>query len=116
MSSRRVILDCGSKTLAAERLSPRSQTFALVVAHSELQIERLFEERAILTAEEPTAIPLGDRVRIIPNYACATINLHSRMMITGSGEVSDVWPIDARGWATEAGSLRHPFSSTAPVR
>jgi D-serine deaminase-like pyridoxal phosphate-dependent protein len=113
---RRVILDCGSKALAAERLSPRSQTFGLVVGHPELRIERLFEEHAILTAEEPTGIRLGDRVRVIPNHSCATINLHSRMLITDSGDVSDVWPIDARGWNAEAGSLSHPASSAPPVR
>jgi D-serine deaminase-like pyridoxal phosphate-dependent protein len=113
---RRVILDCGSKALAAERLSPRTQTFGLVVGHPGLRIERLFEEHAILTAEEPTAIPLGERVRVIPNHSCATINLHSRMLITESGEVSDVWAIDARGWDTQAGSLRRTASSTASVR
>jgi D-serine deaminase-like pyridoxal phosphate-dependent protein len=102
---RRLILDCGSKALAAERLSPRSQTFGFVVDHPELAIERLFEEHAIVTAEEPIAVPLGTRLRVVPNHACATINLHSRMLVTEDGEVADVWSIDARGWVDDGAAV-----------
>jgi D-serine deaminase-like pyridoxal phosphate-dependent protein len=98
----RLILDCGSKALAAERLNPRSTTFGLIPGHPELALERVFEEHAIVTAQEPVNIPIGTRLRVIPNHSCATANLHSRMLITGEGEVVDVWTIDGRGWDTAA--------------
>lgn len=95
---RRVILDCGSKSLAAERLIPRTQTLGLVAGHPELAVERLFEEHAIVTAEEPTDLPLGARLRVIPNHACTTANLHAHMLVVEGEEVADVWSVDARGW------------------
>ena len=94
----RAILDCGSKALAAERLTPRSTTFGFVASHPELSVDRLYEEHAIVTAAEPTALAVGDRVRVVPNHACATTNLHERMHILEDGEVADVWNVDARGW------------------
>lgn len=99
---RQLILDCGSKALAAERPTPRLQTFGRVAGHPELAVERLFEEHAIVTAEEPTDIPLGARLRVIPNHSCATTNLHARMLVVEGGEVADVWSVDARGWDVSA--------------
>jgi D-serine deaminase-like pyridoxal phosphate-dependent protein len=94
----RLILDAGSKALAAETLSPRSRGFGLVVGHPELFVARLYEEHAIVTCEEPSAIPVGERLAIVPNHACACVNLHDRMLVVEDGEVADVWNIDARGW------------------
>ena len=113
---RRVILDCGSKALAAERLSPRSSTFGFVVNHPELRVERLFEEHAILTAEKPVEIALGTRLRVVPNHSCAATNLHSRLLVTDGDEVTDVWTVDARGWdaATENAQTAHsPFLASS---
>jgi D-serine deaminase-like pyridoxal phosphate-dependent protein len=95
---RRLILDCGSKALAAERLTMRSPGFGLVAGHPELIVERLFEEHAIITSPEPVEIPLGTRLRVIPNHSCATVNLHSRMLVLDGDDVADVWAVDARGW------------------
>jgi len=94
----RLILDCGSKALAAERLSPRSTTFGFVVDHPELTVERLFEEHAVVTSAEPTEIALGERLRVVPNHSCATTNLHTRMLVVEGGEIADAWAVDARGW------------------
>jgi D-serine deaminase-like pyridoxal phosphate-dependent protein len=95
---RRLILDCGSKALAAERLTVRSTTFGIVAGHPELEVQRLYEEHAIVTSAEPIEVPLGARLRVIPNHSCATANLHTRMLVVEAGEVADVWTIDARGW------------------
>jgi D-serine deaminase-like pyridoxal phosphate-dependent protein len=94
----RVILDCGSKALAAERLTPRTAGFGFVPGHPELTVERLFEEHAILVSETPCDLPLGARVRVIPNHSCATANLHERMLVLEDDEVVDIWTVDARGW------------------
>ena len=96
---RRLILDCGSKALAAERLSPRSQTYGFVIDHPELAVDRLFEEHAVVSSKEPTDLALGSQLRVVPNHSCATTNLHSRMLVLEDGEISDVWPVDARGWS-----------------
>ena len=97
---RRLILDAGSKALAAEMLNPRSPGFGFVVGHPELFVARLYEEHTIVTCEEPSAIPVGERLAIVPNHACACVNLHERMLVVENGEVADVWNIDARGWVS----------------
>jgi D-serine deaminase-like pyridoxal phosphate-dependent protein len=97
-TANRLILDSGSKALAAERLTPRTVGFGFVIGHEQLVVERLFEEHAILTSTEPIDIPIGARLRVVPNHSCATANLHERMLVVENGQVADVWSIDARGW------------------
>jgi D-serine deaminase-like pyridoxal phosphate-dependent protein len=101
---RRLILDCGSKALAAERLTPKTIAFGLVAGHPELVVERLYEEHAIVTSPEPTDIALGSRLRVVPNHSCATTNLHDRVHVIDDGEIVDVWSVDARGWEPEQGT------------
>lgn len=97
-SANRLILDAGSKALAAERLTPRTTGFGFVVGHDELVVERLYEEHAIVTSRAPIKIPIGSRLRIVPNHSCATANLHERMLVVEGAEVVDLWSVDARGW------------------
>jgi D-serine deaminase-like pyridoxal phosphate-dependent protein len=99
---RRLILDCGSKALAADHMSARSRGFGLVQGHPELVVDRLFEEHAILSSSETSEIPIGARLRVIPNHSCATANLHTNMLILEQDVVVDVWSVDARGWEIPA--------------
>jgi D-serine deaminase-like pyridoxal phosphate-dependent protein len=94
----RLILDCGSKALAAERLTTLSPGLGLVAGQDDLVVGRLFEEHAVVEAAEPSTIPVGGRLRVIPNHACASANLHERMLITEGQDVVDEWRIAARGW------------------
>jgi D-serine deaminase-like pyridoxal phosphate-dependent protein len=97
-SPNRLILDTGSKALAADVLSPRTPGFGIVLGHPEMLVARLYEEHAIVTSEEPIQIPIGERLRVVPNHACACVNLHERMLVLENGSVADLWSIDARGW------------------
>jgi D-serine deaminase-like pyridoxal phosphate-dependent protein len=99
-NAQRLILDCGSKALAADALPRSAPGFGLVAGHPELVVERLFEEHAIVTSTEPIDIRLGTRLRVIPNHSCPAVNLHSRLLVLEQGEVVDSWPVDARGWET----------------
>jgi len=101
----RLILDCGSKALAAERLTSRTTGLGLVAGHEGLTVDRLFEEHAIVEASEPSTVPIGARVRVIPNHSCASVNLHERILVTDGEEVVDDWRIAARGWARPANGL-----------
>ncbi len=94
----RLVLDAGSKALAAERLTAKTPGFGFVVGREELLVERLYEEHAVVVSPTPCDIPVGARLRIVPNHACAAANLHERMLIVEDGGISDVWPVDARGW------------------
>ncbi|HZQ03877.1 MAG TPA: alanine racemase [Gaiellaceae bacterium] len=97
----RVILDAGSKALAAERLTPRTAGFGVVRGRPELRVERLYEEQAIVVADGASDLRVGDRVRVVPNHACTAANLHDELLVVEDGDVVDVWRVDARGWQTE---------------
>ncbi len=103
-SATRLILDCGSKALAAEQLTARTAGFGFVIGHEEFVVERLYEEHAIVTSLASIDIPIGSRLRVVPNHSCATANLHERMLVIESDQVVDVWAIDARGWEQRRGS------------
>jgi D-serine deaminase-like pyridoxal phosphate-dependent protein len=107
----RLILDSGSKALAAERLSTLTPGFGKIEGHPGLRIERLYEEQAIVHADEPCEIPVGARVRVIPNHACAAANLHSQMFVLERDAIVDVWPVATREW-TEIEANRRPAWST----
>ena len=93
----RAILDSGAKTLAADG-SPGWPGFGYVVGHPDVRMDRLNEEHgvAILPEGEP-GLELGDRVEIIPNHVCTSVNLHDRMIVVRDGVVVDEWRVDARG-------------------
>ena len=95
----RLILDCGSKALAAERLTPLTPGFGAIDGHPELRIERLYEEQAIVHSDDPCELPVGARLRVVPNHACAAANLHSRMLVVEAGTVVDEWPVETREWS-----------------
>jgi D-serine deaminase-like pyridoxal phosphate-dependent protein len=94
----RLILDSGSKALAAERLTGLSTGFGVIEGHPELTVERLYEEQAIVRVDGPCALRVGDRVRVVPNHACAAANLHDRMLIVEGGAIVEEWPVAFRGW------------------
>ena len=102
----RVILDCGSKTLAidgARGFGPRDghgAVFTTLDAHEPddaLVIERLSEEHATMRAMQPTSLRIGDRVRVIPNHSCVVTNLMDELVLIDGDAVVDRLPVAARG-------------------
>ena len=105
----RIILDCGSKTLAADgargftsmpghgavfrelRFSPGQQP------DSDLIIERLSEEHAtVRVASGSTSLEPGDCVRVLPNHSCVVTNLMNEVWLVDRDTV-EALPIAARG-------------------
>lgn len=99
---RRIILDAGSKALAADRMTPLTPGFGLIAGHPGLAVAQLYEEHAIVRSPQPSDLAVGTRVRVVPNHACAAANLHRQVYVvdgaTGDGadgEIADVWPVGA---------------------
>lgn len=95
---RRLIADTGSKALSSDRLTSRTEGFGAVLGYPDLLVRQLYEEHAIITSPEPCEIPIGARIRIVPNHACTCLNLHDRIHVIEVDGIADVWRIDARGW------------------
>lgn len=88
----RIILDCGSKTLAGDYGTPAIQGFPPQVHCS------LSEEHSTWGYEEGLpAVQVGDKMRVLPAHCCATVNLHDEYYVIRGDEIVDIWPIAARG-------------------
>ncbi len=106
----RVILDCGSKSLAADgargfAAAPgHGDVYRALVASAEadpdphLIVERLSEEHAtVRVADGAAPLKPGDRVRVVPNHACVVSNLTDAAWLVEGPDVIEPLPIAARG-------------------
>jgi len=96
----RAILDAGSKALTsdppggAERLTG----YGMLLEHPQAEIYRLSEEHGHVDVSRCPAPPeIGDVVSILPNHACATVNLYDTVLVHRGPTRVEVWPVAARG-------------------
>lgn len=95
----RAILDGGSKAFGLDRGAHGKEMtsgFGLVLG-KEATLERLSEEHGIMTLDPTIDLDIGDRVRIIPNHACAVMNLFDRAYGLRDGKIVEEFKIAARG-------------------
>ena len=93
----RCIVDTGSKSLAMDP-SKSHPGHGYVVGHPDATIVKLSEEHGVVeipAGEQGFAI--GDRLEIIPNHICPTVNLMDELFLVRDGHVVDTWKIAARG-------------------
>jgi D-serine deaminase-like pyridoxal phosphate-dependent protein len=93
----RCVLDTGAKSLAMDP-SRSHKGHGYVVGHPDVVISKLSEEHGVceLPAGEE-GFNVGDRVEIIPNHICPTVNLMDEMLIARDGKIIDTWKVAARG-------------------
>jgi D-serine deaminase-like pyridoxal phosphate-dependent protein len=93
----RCVVDAGSKTLALD-MSKGNPGHGYILGHPNAVIERLSEEHGVVVLPpEDERIAIGDRVEIIPNHICPSVNLMDELVIVRDGEVIDTWRVAARG-------------------
>ncbi|GIE30718.1 hypothetical protein Ait01nite_037630 [Actinoplanes italicus] len=69
---------------------PRPRPDARIVA--------LSEHHATVEMPPDVALPrLGDPLRIVPNHACAVVNLADELIVVADGRQVDRWVVAARG-------------------
>jgi D-serine deaminase-like pyridoxal phosphate-dependent protein len=90
------VVDGGSKAFSFDT-SPLGG-YGLVPGQPELSLDRMNEEHGVLVWPEGAAGPrVGERLRIVPNHICATVNLHDRVFFHRGGLVERVLPVAGRG-------------------
>ncbi|HMH59315.1 MAG TPA: alanine racemase [Galbitalea sp.] len=91
----RIILDSGSKVLGADR-GAYSSGFGRLLDYPDARITALSEHHATVVGPD---LPLGSRVRVVPNHVCAAINLIDEYLVASADDRDRFgsWPIDARG-------------------
>jgi D-serine deaminase-like pyridoxal phosphate-dependent protein len=93
----RAILDTGSKALTSD-LAEGATGHGLLLEHPEAAVYKLNEEHGHVDVSHCADRPrIGDRVSIVPNHACATVNLYDEIVLHRGGEVVETLPIRARG-------------------
>ena len=91
----RAILDAGSKSLSSDRSA--ADGFGLVLEAPGSTLVRVDEEHGYLELADGDDVRLGQRVRIVPNHACAVSNLFAEFVLERGGEAAGRWAVDARG-------------------
>lgn len=94
------ILDSGSKTLSSDRncVDPDSG-FGKVVEYPQAKVTRLSEEHGEVVFPENYNGPrprVGDRLWVIPNHICVSVNLQNSFFLSEGGRLLEL-PVDARG-------------------
>jgi D-serine deaminase-like pyridoxal phosphate-dependent protein len=93
------IVDGGSKTFSSDRYQAEDGVgFGLVKEDHAAIIERLSEEHGILNvAHSERRHRVGDRLSIIPNHVCTTLNMHDEVYGMRGEQVETVWRVAGRG-------------------
>lgn len=92
----RLIFDAGSKTLSSD--AAPNGLYGTVKGLPQLEIWRLNEEHATVRIAGEGRLPeIGDKVEIIPNHACAVMNLHDSFTAVSKDEALGEFEIQARG-------------------
>ena len=95
----RAVIDGGSKTFSSDRYQAEDGNgFGLVKEDHAAQIERLSEEHGhVNITDSDRQYKVGDRLSVIPNHVCTTVNMHDEIYGVRREQVEAVWRVEARG-------------------
>lgn len=92
-----VTVDGGSKTFTNDALQADGHN-GFVLEYPDYHLDPKYEEHGILRSDGDATRPkVGDKLRIIPNHACGTTNLHDYVVTHRGGRVESFLSIAARG-------------------
>ena len=91
----RVVLDAGSKALAADR-APYSTGSGRLLDHPEARIVHLSEHHAVVDLAGAPLPRVGSQLDVVPNHCCAAVNLADDLWVE-ERDVLRPWPVAARG-------------------
>jgi D-serine deaminase-like pyridoxal phosphate-dependent protein len=87
-----VVLDCGAKLLGMDRPA-YVDGHGLLPAYPGTRLARIWEHHGVVEIPAGIAGPtLGERVDVIPNHVCATVNLVDELAVG-----DEAWAVAARG-------------------
>ena len=97
--SGRAVIDGGSKTFSSDTYhAEHGRGFGLIKEDPAADIERLSEEHGHLNvSRSPRKYTVGERLMIIPNHVCTTVNMHDEIYGVCGEEVETVWQVAGRG-------------------
>ncbi|MHB1194889.1 MAG: alanine racemase [Longimicrobiales bacterium] len=91
----RAVVDAGSKSLTKEARG--AANFGFLLDHPEVPLAALSEEHGVLDVSRSSWVPaVGDRVRIVPNHVCVSVNLQDALLAK-DGDRHTLLALEARG-------------------
>jgi D-serine deaminase-like pyridoxal phosphate-dependent protein len=91
------VVDAGSKALAKESIRSSGEGFGVLLDRPDVPVRALSEEHGILDLSGTDWRPeVGDRVRIVPNHVCVSVNLQSHLWAMEGDDLSRV-ALEGRG-------------------
>jgi D-serine deaminase-like pyridoxal phosphate-dependent protein len=92
-----IIIDGGSKTFSSDRCAAWPG-HGRIVEDPDLLLLQMNEEHGYVHLNG-SSMPhaLGDRLHLIPNHVCTTVNMHDEVWVARGERVLDRWTIAARG-------------------
>jgi D-serine deaminase-like pyridoxal phosphate-dependent protein len=93
------MIDGGSKTFSSDRYqAEHGRGFGYVKEDPAAEIERFSEEHGHLNIQNSErAYRVGDRLTVIPNHVCSTVNMHDEIFGVRGDRVETSWRVAARG-------------------
>jgi D-serine deaminase-like pyridoxal phosphate-dependent protein len=103
------VVDAGSKALSREEVrAPDAAGFGALVDRPDVVVKGLSEEHGILDLSRTDWHPrVGDRVRIVPNHVCVSVNLHDQLWGLRGERLENHWAIRARNWSESSSTLSY---------
>jgi len=94
------VVDAGSKAVFKEEIRGADWPgFGALLDHPEVIVKSMSEEHGLLDLSATSWRPhVGDRVRIVPNHVCVSVNLHERLWLADGADIVGSYNIAARGW------------------
>ncbi|NJD11967.1 MAG: D-TA family PLP-dependent enzyme [Gemmatimonadetes bacterium] len=96
------VVDAGSKALNREdiRGAVDAPGYGALRDRPEVFVKAMSEEHGLLCLGGTDWQPrVGERVRIVPNHVCISVNLHPRIHGVRGDSIAHSWEVAARGWA-----------------
>jgi D-serine deaminase-like pyridoxal phosphate-dependent protein len=97
------IVDAGAKTLSLDRGAHGLGLLAdygRIVGRDDVKLASLSEEHGWLKLSKEASLSVGERLRVLPNHACAVVNNVDKMTVVRDSEPVGEWDIAARGQVT----------------
>jgi D-serine deaminase-like pyridoxal phosphate-dependent protein len=93
------VVDGGSKTFSYDRFQGGDGSgFGIVKEDPAAQVERFSEEHGHMNIQNSERrYRIGDRLSIIPNHVCTTVNMHDEIYGVRGERVEETWRVAGRG-------------------
>jgi D-serine deaminase-like pyridoxal phosphate-dependent protein len=90
------VIDAGSKALAKEEHPAGG--YGALLDRPEVEVHALSEEHGMLDLSRTAWRPrVGERVRVVPNHVCVSVNLQDVLWGVRGGQVVERWDVVGRG-------------------